>query len=70
MIGPQTLLQAEVALAEREREIEAISRQARLLEGVPRREGIISHAVATWFGDLAARLAPRPSEPECCLQLA
>ncbi len=70
MIGPQALLSAEVVLAEREREIEAISRQARLFKGVPRREGVLSHAVATWLRGLAARLAPLPSEPECCLQPA
>ncbi len=70
MIGPQMLLQAEVALAEREREIEAISRQARLLADAPRRARVLSRAVAAWLRDLAARLAHVPSEPECCLQLA
>ncbi len=70
MIGPLTLLRAEVALEEREREIEAIGLQARLLADEPRSERVLSRAVAAWLRGLAARLAPLPNEPECCLQLA
>ncbi len=69
VIGPEILARAEVALREREREIEAIGLQGRLLAGAPRAERAPRYAWATWLRALAARLLP-PSEPECCLQPA
>ncbi len=69
MIGPEILVRAELALREREREIEAIGSRARLLAGAPRVERAPRYAPTTWLRSLAALLLP-PSEPECCLQPA
>ena len=67
MIGPEILVRAEIALRERERELETVERRARLLADAPRAERAPRYALAAWLRTLAARLVPQ-SEPQCCLQ--
>ena len=69
MFGPEILVRAEVALREREREIEAMGLRPRLLAGAPGVERAQRYVSASWLSALAARLLP-PSEPQCCLQPA
>jgi hypothetical protein len=70
MIGPQTLLDLEIALREREREIDASARQAWMIADASSAGRGPRLAVAAWLRAVAARLEPLPSEPKCCAQPA
>ncbi len=69
MIGPQTILQMETVLAERAREVRLAEGLARLYWDAPRESG---HRPRMWsrLRDFALRLAPPPTQPLCCPQIA
>ena len=69
MIGPQAVLEIEAVLGQRAREIKRAEGLARLHWDAP---GETGHRIRVrgWLRELASRLAPPPTQPQCCPQIA